>query len=125
MNKRFFDKINLIRICIKTNDNIVKITFDEELNIFQSLGFKAHIIDSSNEFHVYELPINNMRNDHEYSKKTRGFQGDKVIIKGLSLEVESKEEKNYEIELKYIDFCYEDGFDNSYKNYKLPIFVRI
>jgi hypothetical protein len=52
---KFFNDVNLIRICINTYGNVVKFTLQEKVPFAGLSLFKGYILDDSKELHVYEV----------------------------------------------------------------------
>lgn len=96
--------INLVKVVMKPNRNIVKVEIMAKFGL-EYYTFQAHIVDvePSENFNVYEIPLRNFKAIHDPLTRTilHFNYGSFRIIK-INVEVESKEEKEYEIELKEI-----------------------
>ena len=52
---KYFEKINLIRICVKTNGHVVKLLLAEDIAKINIEYYKAYVLDKSSEFRTYEV----------------------------------------------------------------------
>jgi hypothetical protein len=43
----------------------------------------------------------------------------------INIEIESDKEGPFNVEIKYLDICYESGIEERYASHKLPIFKTI
>lgn len=119
-----FDKINLIRICIKTNGHNVKLVLVEDVYNLSTDYYKAYVLDKSKEFGFYEIPLKNFKQANEYSTGGIHYLENLKLWK-LFLEIESKAEGPFEVELKSIDFLYDHKVDKIYDKYEKPFFVKL
>lgn len=106
---------------MKTNRNLIGINLYQILN---QIKYRAHIISISDEFMIYELPLNNFK--FETKADMIGYSKIGVIsLSNIEIELESQDNKEVNIEIKYIEF----GRSNEetakrFKNYDLPIFIK-
>jgi hypothetical protein len=52
------------------------------------------------------------------------FCNDNLHLESISIDVESKTEGPFEVEIKYLDVCYDDNIERFDKD-KMPIFKKI
>ena len=52
------------------------------------------------------------------------FIDNNLHLESIAIDVESKTEGPFEVEIKYLDICYEDDISR-YEKYKMPIFKKI
>jgi hypothetical protein len=55
LKEYYFDKINLVRIKIKTNGHNVNLLLEEDFARLDTSFYKAYILDTSDEFRTYEV----------------------------------------------------------------------
>jgi hypothetical protein len=113
----------VVRIAAKTNGHLVKIYFIQR-KLFWKLKYQAHIIDKSTELTLYEIPIKNFRFANHEASVNKPFPGDNLFIEQLHIEIESKTEGPFNVEIKYIDFCYDHKAEKHYEKYSLPFFLK-
>lgn len=119
--KVLIEDSHVMRICIKTNNNLVEIGLNQ---IFNQMRFRAHIISCSNEFKVYELPIKNFKYE-SMGDILREKSIDIINLNKLELRLESEENKEFSIDIKYIELesCNEK-YESKFRKYQLPIFMK-
>jgi hypothetical protein len=52
------------------------------------------------------------------------FYNDMLHLESIMIDVESKTEGPFEVEIKYLDICYDDQIQR-YEEHKMPIFTKI
>eukprot|EP00340_Litonotus_pictus_P003164 CAMPEP_0170522150 /NCGR_PEP_ID=MMETSP0209-20121228/7604_1 /TAXON_ID=665100 ORGANISM="Litonotus pictus, Strain P1" /NCGR_SAMPLE_ID=MMETSP0209 /ASSEMBLY_ACC=CAM_ASM_000301 /LENGTH=183 /DNA_ID=CAMNT_0010809509 /DNA_START=227 /DNA_END=775 /DNA_ORIENTATION=- len=114
-------KANIIRINMRTNNNIIKVKIGQKYITTET--FIAHILCNSNQFETFELPLMNFKNvadtfDHRliHEKLDSFYPGNLEII------VESAEEKHFEVEIRSIEFEKNDHLLEKYESYNMPFF---
>lgn len=60
-----------------------------------------------------------------YPRAPKNYLLESVLLDDITLDVESKKEGPYKIELKYIDFEYDFDSTKFYRKYSLPIFLKV
>lgn len=55
LKENYYDKINIVRLRIKTNGHAINLTLEEKLMNIETSFWKAYILDHSNEFNTYEV----------------------------------------------------------------------
>jgi hypothetical protein len=60
-----------------------------------------------------------------HARVPKHYIPDSVLLSNITIDVESKKEGQFKIELKYIDFEYEYDSINFYRKYNLPIFLKV
>ncbi len=52
------------------------------------------------------------------------FYNNHIHLESIAIDVESKTEGPFEVEIKYLDICYDDNLER-FEKYKMPIFKKI
>lgn len=73
---------------------------------------------------IYQIPTRNLRTD-PFPRESKNYLSNSILLENIELEIESRKEGPFEIELKYIDFEYDYDSEKSYQKYNLPIFLKI
>ncbi len=73
---------------------------------------------------MLQIPTKNLRTD-PFPRASKNYPSNSILLHNIELEIESKKEGPFHIELKYIDFEYDYDSEKFYQKYSLPIFLKI
>lgn len=110
---------------MSTNNHLVKVLLNFNYEHITITQYQAHIMDKSNDLQIYELPLKNFCSIVHTRQTVNKYEDVNVFLHSIQLELESKTDGPYKIEVKYIEFIYDHNIPTFYEKYNLPIFLKI